>query len=154
MKFRSVVFAVALAQMFAGPAWCRSAHPAQIVDLSARWAGYWNAKNLDAVMKLYAPQPVFLPTVGPRWSGLAAIRKNFAGVLALYSPDIALHSIRCEVSGTLAYDSGSYDETIVPVKGGKAIHVTGNYIFLFQRQKNGAWKILEQSWTESEPVKL
>lgn len=129
-------------------------HVTPVTDISQQWAGYWNAKNLKAVMTLYAPEPVFHSTVGPAWEGTAAIRRNFTALLKDYDPDIALHSERSQTSGTLAYDSGSYDETIARVKGGAPIRARGSYLFLFQKQKRGGWKILEQSWTEREAVKF
>ena len=58
---------------------------------------------------------MFHPAVGSAWDGAASIRKNFAGLLKDFDPDIALHSVRSESSGTLAYDSGTYDETIAPI---------------------------------------
>jgi len=123
-------------------------------SLSREWAADWSAKRLDEVMRLYAPAPVFLPTVGPRWEGATAIRKHFAGLLAKFNPRIVLHSMRSETSGNLSYDSGTYEETITPVNAGKPIAAQGSYLFIFQRQQNGEWKILEQTWTSLEPVKL
>ncbi|MGD0142978.1 MAG: hypothetical protein ABSC92_07455 [Rhizomicrobium sp.] len=123
-------------------------------ELSAVWAGDWSAKNLDAVMQLYAPKPVFLPTVGQSWDGLPAIRKNCANLLAKFNPHIVLHSIWSEKSETLAYDSGSYDETLVLTARGKPIHSKGNYLFVFERRASGPWKILEQTFTELEPLSL
>jgi ketosteroid isomerase-like protein len=114
-------------------------------ELSSIWAADWSAKNLD---------PVFLPTVGASWDGTAAIRKNCAGLQAKFNPHIALQSIWSESSGSLAYDSGTYEETLVPVSDGKPIHAKGNYIFIFQRRTNGPWKILEQTFTELEPIAL
>jgi uncharacterized protein (TIGR02246 family) len=123
-------------------------------SLSTEWAADWSSKNLEAVMKLYAPEPVFLPTVGAGWEGTDSIRKSFAGILAIYSPHIVLHSSKSQTSGDLAFDSGTYDETITPVKGGKPIPAKGGYLFVFQKQKDGGWKILEQTWTELEAINL
>jgi ketosteroid isomerase-like protein len=123
-------------------------------ELSSIWAADWSAKNLDTVMQLYAPGAVFLPTVGASWDGTSAIRKNCAGLQAKFNPHIVAHSIWTETSGALAYDSGTYDETLVPIAGGKTIHAKGNYIFIFQRRANGPWKILEQTFTELEPIAL
>jgi ketosteroid isomerase-like protein len=126
-----------------------------VVDVSQQWAGYWNAKNLDATLTLYAPEPVFLPAAGERWQGMAAISKNFAKALKKFDPRLSLHSLKSETSGNLAYDSGSFDEVLAPAKGGKAIRARGNYLFVFQRKsKRGDWKILEQVWTEFDPAKL
>ena len=127
---------------------------ASVADVSQEWAGYWNAKNLNGVMKLYAPEPVFLPTVGPAWDGTDVMRENFAGLLKNYDPHIELHSLKTGMSGDLAYDTGSYDETIDRVKGGAPIIAKGNYLFLFAREKHGGWKILEQTFTERQQVKF
>ncbi len=150
----TILLAVLGTSPFLLPSAARDVRGAAVSDVSEQWAGYWNAKNLNAIMTLYAPEPVFFPTVGRGWEGTAAIRKSFAGLLATYDPRINLHSARSEVSGSLAYDSGSYDEVVAPVKGGKAIRASGNYLFVFKRAKGGRWKILEQTWTEFEPVKL
>lgn len=126
----------------------------RVADLSQRWAGAWNAKNLDATMALYAPDAIFLPTVGKAWHGVAEIRKACAGVLSVYDPHITLHSERSQSSGTLAFDTGTYEETIDPVKGGKSIAAKGSYLFLFKRGRDGRWRILEQSWSELTLVHL
>ena len=152
MTFR--LRALAFGLLLVAPAAAEPVRYTPVMDISQQWAGYWNAKNMRAVMALYAPAPVFHPTVGPSWEGAASIRRNFAGLLKDFDPDITLHSLRSETSGTLAYDSGTYDETIARVKGGAPIKARGSYVFLFQRQKRGGWKILEQTWTEREPVKF
>lgn len=122
--------------------------------LSTTWAADWSNKKLDAVLSLYAPNAVFLPTSRKRWSGTTEIRRNFAALLTQVSADLHLHSLKTGMSGDLAYDSGSYEETITPVKTGKIMHLNGDYLFLFQRQKNGEWKILEQTFTAYDPTKL
>ncbi len=126
-----------------------------VVDVSQQWAGFWNAKNLDATLTLYAPEAVFLSASGERWEGMAAIRKNFARLLKRFDPRLTLQSLKSEVSGNLAYDSGSFDEVLAPAKGGKAIRARGNYLFVFQRKsKRSGWKILEQVWTQADSSKL
>ena len=133
----------------------RAANATSVVNLSEQWAGYWNAKNLNAIMTLYAPDPVFLPTSGERWAGDAAIRKNFAKGLKQFDPRLTMQSVRSETSGNLAYDSGTYEEVVAPTKGGRALRVKGNYLFVFERKnKRSEWKILEQTWTEFDPKKL
>jgi ketosteroid isomerase-like protein len=126
-----------------------------VEDVSQQWAGFWNAKNLDATMTLYAPEPVFLPASGERWAGPAQLRRNFARVLKKFDPRLSLQSLKSETSGNLGYDSGTFDEVLAPAKGGKAIHAKGNYLFVFQRpNRRGGWKILEQAWTQSGSSKL
>lgn len=134
--------------------WPAAALAGPTADISQQWAGFWNAKNLDAAMTLYAPDAVFLPTVGKPWHGKAQIRAECAKLLKVYDPHIELTSERSESAGTLAYDTGTYEETIDPVKGGKSVSAKGSYLFLFKRGRDGRWRILEQSWTSVAPVKL
>jgi uncharacterized protein (TIGR02246 family) len=144
------VLCVALAPLPAAPS-----HVTPVEDVSQQWAGYWNAKNLDAIMKLYAPEAVFLPVSGERWEGLGQIRRHFADGLARYDPSLIMRSVRSDVSGNFAYDSGTYSESVAPVKGGREFRAKGNYLILFQRKSRRApWKILEQIWTEYDPSRL
>jgi uncharacterized protein (TIGR02246 family) len=124
-------------------------------SLAEQWARLWGAKKLGAVMQLYAPDAAFLPAIGRRWEGVETIRRNFAGLLAHYNPHIVLRSIRHAASGNLGYESGAYDETITPVNGREPIAAKGSYLFVYQKQGDGGWKILEQTWTsEGPPRKL
>jgi uncharacterized protein (TIGR02246 family) len=127
---------------------------ADVTSLSNAWAAAWNAKDIDAIVQLYAPEPVFLANSGERLSGIDEIRTNFAMGLSEFTPKLTLHSKTSAASGALAYDSGTYDEIITPVRGGGVSAVRGNYLFVFQRQKNGEWKILEQTFTQFDPSKL
>lgn len=132
--------------MAQAPAVSPTAEPAA---LSVQWAAGWSAKDLDGLMALYAPEPVFLTASGERWEGAATIRAHFAEGLAEYNPQLAVKSVKSEASGDLAYDSGSYEETTTAVHGsGGAIRAKGSYLFVFRRQTDGSWKILEQVWTQ------
>jgi len=127
---------------------------ADVTDISSKWAEAWSAKDLNAIVELYAPEPVFLANSGERWSGIDEIRTNFAMGLSEFTPNLTLTSVRSLSSGNLAYDSGTYDEIITPRQSTAATHVSGNYLFVFERQRNGDWKILEQSFTQFDPSKV
>src|SRR5262249_6158460 len=108
---------LAFALLLSAPAAAEPVRYTPVMDISKEWAGSWNVKNVKAVMALYAPEPVFHPTVGATWDGAPSIRRNFIALLKDFDPDITLHSVRSQTSGTLAYDSGTYSETIARVKG-------------------------------------
>jgi uncharacterized protein (TIGR02246 family) len=126
---------------------------ADVAAQSSLWAADWSHRKLDDILQLYAPDPTFLPTSGERWAGAAVIRKNFAAALQQFSADLRLHSVRSDASGTLAYDSGTYTESLIAVKDGRTMQLKGNYLFVFRLQ-NGHWKIEEQTFTEFDPSKL
>jgi uncharacterized protein (TIGR02246 family) len=122
--------------------------------LGMEWAAAWTTRKLDKLMALYAPDAEFLTTSGERWSGAEVIAKNFAAGLAAYTGDITLHSTRHATAGDLAYESGTFEQTVAAAKGGKSLPVRGNYLFVFARAKDGAWKIQQQSFTEFDKAKL
>jgi uncharacterized protein (TIGR02246 family) len=156
MQLRGIVlFAATIRLLFVGAtAEAAPAPTAEPAALSVQWAAAWSAKDLDGLMALYAPEPAFLTTSGERWKGTATIRAHFAEGLAEYNPQLTVTSLESEASGDLAYDSGSYEETTTAVKGGGAIRAKGNYLFIFQRQTDGRWKILEQAWTQAGVARM
>ena len=130
------------------------APPPDLAGISGAWAADWSAAKLDALMALYAPDAVFHPTSGERWVGTTEIRKNCAAGLSQFHASLHLQSLRSLSSGDLGFDSGAFEEDIVPVKGGKAMHSRGTYLFVFTRRPSGEWKVLEQTWTEYDPSRL
>ncbi len=54
------------------------------------------------------------------------------------------------VDGDLAFQRGVYDLTFIPVKGGDSRRIYGNYLHIYQRQKDGQW-LLTRAMTTSFP---
>jgi len=55
------------------------------------------------------------------------------------------------VSGDVAYDYGTYTQTITPPKG-KPMQVNGRYLVTFRKQPDGSWKISHHMSNE-QPAK-
>ncbi len=113
------------------------------------WALDWNEKRLDHIMTLYADDAIFLRPSSERTNGWTAIRSLFAKVLETNTPHIAFHPITIERSGNLAYDSGTYEETIL--SGGVTRATRGDYLMILRRQPGGRWLIAQQTWTDLGP---
>jgi uncharacterized protein (TIGR02246 family) len=122
----------------------RAASPPPVTDIGSVWAADWNAKRLDHVMTLYAPDAIFFTTAGDRFAGAPAIREFFQKTLATNDATVHMHRVATEQSGKLAYESGSYTETIV--SGGHKTDYQGHYLFVLRNQ-DGHWLIAEQMWT-------
>jgi uncharacterized protein (TIGR02246 family) len=115
-------------------------------QISVQWAKEWSAKNLDAVIAMYADDAVFLPSVGSRITGRAAIRDLFEKALAANTSDLKVQSKVTEQSGDLAYDSGEYEETTT--SGGVARLGRGSYLVILRRDGKNQWRIVEHMWTD------
>ena len=112
-----------------------------VPDIGAIWAPDWSAKRLDQIMTLYAPDAIFFTTEGGRFAGAPAVRNFFQNSLATNDATIHMHRVATEQSGKLAYESGSYAETII--SGGHKTDYQGHYLFILRNQA-GHWLIAEQ----------
>jgi uncharacterized protein (TIGR02246 family) len=121
----------------------------EIAKLRAEWVKDLHTKQLDQIAMLYADDAEFLLATGTRVSGRPAIRELCKNIMATMTSDITLHTATSEQSGTVAYDSGDYSETLTSVADGKVTPYKGTYVMIFRRQANGNWVIAEQVWTDA-----
>ena len=118
-----------------------------IAQLRQSWQESLRAKNVNAIMRLYASDAVFIEPDGTKISGLEAIRKLMQKVTAEFDSDIVLTGDAWEYSGHLAYDRGTYRETMTPHAAGPAQKIYGTYLMVLRRE-SGRWHILVHSWTK------
>jgi ketosteroid isomerase-like protein len=114
-------------------------------ELRGQWVQELRSKQLDKILMRYAPNAVFLPP-STRIVGQGAIREHFKMIMAAFNSDLSLHSIDTLQSGDLAYDSGDYEETMEQISDGTKHEYRGNYLVIYQRQKDGKWLIVEHMW--------
>ena len=113
--------------------------------LREQWVQELRSKQLDKILMRYAPDAVFLPP-GTRITGQPAIRDHFKMIISTFNSDLSLHSINTLQSGDIAYDSGDYQETMVQISDGSKHEYKGNYMVIYQRQKDGKWLIVQHMW--------
>jgi ketosteroid isomerase-like protein len=148
-----LAFATILAATFS-PTATAAPQASTIVTLARireAWVQDLRNKQLEAILKFYAPDAVFLLPSGERITGSAALRTLFQNIMATFHSDLALHSQNLETSGDLAYDSGDFQETLTTIATGAKITSKGSYIIIFKRQSNGSWQIVQHVWTGTPP---
>jgi ketosteroid isomerase-like protein len=125
---------------------------ADVAKTREAWVQDLHTKQLEPILKFYAPDAVFLQPAGERISGAAALRSLFQNIMATFDSGLALHSRNLEASGDLAYDSGDFEETLTTIATGAKISAKGSYIIIFKRQTNGSWQIVQQVFTGTPPA--
>jgi len=120
-----------------------------LAKIREAWVQDLRTKQLDPILKFYAPDAVFLQPTGERITGCAALRTLFRTIMAITAT--TLHSQNLETSGDLAYDSGDFQETLTTIATGAKISAKGSYIIIFKRQPNGSWQIIQHVWTGTPP---
>jgi ketosteroid isomerase-like protein len=124
---------------------------ATLAKIREAWVQDLRSKQLEPILKFYAPDAVFLQSTGERITGSAALRTLFQTIMATFNSDLTLHSQNLETSGDLAYDSGDFQETLTTIATGAKITAKGSYIIIFKRQPNGSWQIVQHVWTGAPP---
>lgn len=122
-----------------------------LAKLREAWVQGLRTKQLEPILKFYAPHAAFLQPVGERIVGSAALRTLFQTIRASFNSDLTLHSQNLEASGDLAYDSGDFQETLTNIATGAKIESKASYVIICKRQVNGAWQIVPHVWTGTPP---
>ncbi len=124
---------------------------ATLAKLREAWVQDLHTKQLEPILKTYAPDAVFLQPNGDRITGSAALRTLFQNIMAMFNSDLKLHSQNLEASGDLAYDSGDFEESLTVIASGTKITSKGSYIIIYKRQQEGSWQIVQHVWTGTPP---
>ena len=101
-----------------------------------------SAKTL--VEGFYAEDAVVLAPGAPRMQGRSAITAFWEGMLAAGVTDLTLRTADISASGDLAYGVGEYAASI----GGERRE--GKYVVVYRRQKDGRYKAVVDSFSESQ----
>jgi ketosteroid isomerase-like protein len=137
------------AQTPAGPT-ARAPEPDPFTALRVEWAKDLHAKRVADCLAQYAPDADFISDAG-RTHGTASLQQLFDTITKTMDSDLTFSSSRVEISGDLAYDSGTYTETLTTRATGKNQQMKGDYLTVYRRMKaangNAVWLIAEQVWT-------
>jgi ketosteroid isomerase-like protein len=148
---KSLAFATILALFFSSSAIAQTSTLSTLAKMRETWIQDLRTKQLEPILKFYAPDAVFLQPTGERITGSAAIRTLFQTIMAAFNSDLTLHSQNLEASGDLAYDSGDFRETLTNTATGAKIASNGSYLIIFKRQPDGNWQIVQQVFTGIPP---
>jgi ketosteroid isomerase-like protein len=144
-------FATILTPVFCTTASAQSSTPTALAKIREAWVQDLHTKQLEPILKFYAPDAVFHQPAGERITGSAALRTLFQTILATFNSDLTLHSQNLETSGDLAYDSGDFQESLTTIATGAKITSKGSYVIIFKRQPDGNWQIVQQVFTGTPP---
>ena len=125
---------------------------AALAEIREAWVRDLHDKQLEPILKFYAPDAAFLQPNGDRITGTAALRNLFQGIMASFDSNLTLHSLGVETSGDLAYDSGEFVESLTNIASGAKISSKGSYIIIYKRQTAGGWQIVQHVWTGTPPA--
>ena len=109
-------------------------------------------RNLEQIVSFYAEDAVLLPTAEPIVVGKAAIRKEWAHILAIPNFQNKSETTKIDVSssGDMAFSMGSYVATMMGEDGNLATE-PGKWLSVWKRQVDGSWRIVADTYNTDIP---
>jgi uncharacterized protein (TIGR02246 family) len=146
----ALVSAPALAQQRGGSA----AAEAAIGKVRSAYQAAASAQDGAAIAKLFAQDGTEMPPNAPLQKGRAAIEayhKNFGTQMMVHN--LVIKATDTHVAGDIAYDVGTYTQSLMPMKGGgKMIDDKGKYVVLLKKDASGAWAITYAMYNSDMPL--
>jgi uncharacterized protein (TIGR02246 family) len=120
-----------------------------IADGYVRWTDATKAKDVEAVVSLYADDALVLPEGGDTVSGEGAIRAFYKGWYAGKDKLIKeqFDSSNLVTTGDLAIDTTNFSGVIGD--DGKDVVFKGKRLVIWKRQMGDGWKIFRDTWNRS-----
>ena len=119
---------------------------AALRKMTQDWMQACNTRQLDDLLEFYSPDATVLRPNVPPVRGAAAIREFFFGALEAGLGEVEMAPLRVELFGDFAFEAGRC-KMLVPVVMGKRREERGKYLIIFNRQANGEWKAVADSWS-------
>jgi len=114
---------------------------AAIMKLATDWRTGWDRSDVEALLSLYADDPILMPQGQPAVTGKDAIRSLYQSFFGEFTVKGKGTVVEIEVSGDLGYFWSNYTLTASPKAGGDQIKGEGRSVFIVKRQNDDSWKI-------------
>lgn len=123
-----------------------------INKINEDWNVAYNAGDVEKLVSFFTDDALRVPANEQALVGKEAIRKDFQLLFDQFTVEqkSVLEDVR--VSGHLAYFRGSWTTINTPKAGGEPIELNGNYVSINQKQSDGTWKTIFNSWSTEQLI--
>jgi uncharacterized protein (TIGR02246 family) len=123
----------------ARPAPDRDADRGVVEQVRSQWLEAAERNDATAVAALYSDDAIVTSPEGEAVRGRESIQELWERQFPMAS-DLDVDSSDFEVSGDLAYDYGTFTQTLT-LPDREAMEVEGEYVVILRRQDDGQWRI-------------
>ncbi len=108
-----------------------------------RWSAAWQTHDAQSIAALFAADGLEMGRGGVVTQGRPAVTRRFARLFGAIGPvQASRQTADIWLVGRTAYESGRYAYTFPALRPGQKPNVmAGNYVAVWQQQKNGTWLI-------------
>jgi len=139
----SILAVAACAQPPAAPPDTRADDEATILAAVEEWSAAAQAKDADEFVSFYADDAVLMLEDAPDLAGAESIREGVSAMMQDPAFDLSFQAEDVVVAraGDLAYETGSYSLTLSDAAQ-NPVTDTGRYVVVWEKQADGAWKVV------------
>jgi uncharacterized protein (TIGR02246 family) len=129
------------------------AEQAAIRQAGVEWMNAANAKDVDRIVGLYTEDASLFPPNAPLVTGKEAMAPLWSEMVEAPGFSTSLRTTKVEISrsGELAYAAGTYEDTRNDPEG-NPVTDRGKWVVVFEKQPDGAWKMVADIWNSDEPA--
>ena len=109
-----------------------------------------NNNDIDAIMRLYGSEPVFMPQHAPALVGRDAVRKGYEHVFNTLKLDIRFEIYETEILGDKAWARTSSAGKTKILAAGAEVQEGNNELFVFCKERD-EWKIHRYLFATNQP---
>ena len=117
-----------------------------IAAATAQFQAAENAGSVDQFRSYFADDLVMMGPNEPPVSGADSVAALMRAFHHKYAVQVEYKSQEIVVFGDWAFDRGTERYALTPKAGGAPISKSGNYLYLYRRQKDGSWKQSRVIW--------
>ena len=128
-----------------------SADVQAVKDAIAAWDKAWNGGDCEMLASLYTPDAVAMPPNTPASVGINAMRLSCKKDFEQFKEENSTHTEDVRVSKNLAVARGTQEASTAPKNGGNSVRDKEKWIVVYQRQRDGSWKILWEIYNSDLP---
>jgi ketosteroid isomerase-like protein len=157
MKIIATIAALCLVGALAGCGDSTPKRPSLEEDLAAitafnkRYLGAINDEDIKTLSSLTTDGHVMIAPNRPPIVGKAANDAMNGRAFEQFEFDESWSPVETVVSGDLAFQRGTYVTAAKPRSGGDGRTIKGNFLRIYQRQRNGEWRMTRDTFN-SEPA--
>ena len=110
-----------------------------------------NSGDMTANLAGFTEDLVYLPPEGPPVLGKPALASFIKSFYDAFDAEIEMVPEETVVSGDWAFQWGTITGIVRPLEGGGATVLDWKYMYLYQRQPDGTWKIARDIYNSNVP---
>jgi len=116
-------------------------------NLNDEWDEAYDARDIDRLVSIFTDDAVRMPPSEPALIGKEDIRSDFQREFDQFSSEQESEVVDVKIGGDLAFVRGTWKEIKTPKAGGESRNFNGNFTFINQKQPDGSWKIICETWS-------